>query len=331
MPVAPVSVLIPAYNRADLLPETLEAILSQSLPPAEVLVVDDGSQDNTRQAVERFGGQVGYHYIENGGICRARNTAASLARQPLLAFCDHDDLWRPDKLVQQMSLHDAVPGLRYSFTNFSLVVDGVWASSTKLDDAPADFFDPQYFNTNVVESAAQSNDRSAVYQHSMFRSLLKFQPIWPSTVMIDRLFFEQLGGFREQFGRNPSEDLEFTLRCVRQGPIGVVQQPVVGVRRHGLNYSADNDRNTAGQIDILRYVLEHHALTQEEHALVAEQIHLRRVEAVYGAFRRSDFAHVRQLLDGVPATYVDSKTRLKGMVSKLPAPLARVARRLLLR
>ena len=318
---APVSVLIPAYNSADLLPETLDTILSQTLPPAEVLVVDDGSSENMSGAVARFGGRVGYHFIPNGGICRARNTAASLATQPYLAFCDHDDLWRPDKLEQQMALHARNPALRYSFTNFALVVDGVWAGRTKLDDAPDDFFSPALPpGTDAVE-----------FSGSLYRSLLRFQPIWPSTVIIAREFFEEMGGFREEFGRNPSEDLEFTLRCVRRGPMGVVREPVVGVRRHAENYSASNERNTRGQIEILRYVLEHHGLDAEESALVVQEIERRRVEASYGAFQRGDFNVVRELLAGVPAGYMDSKTRMKGLVARLPESLARRVHGLLVR
>ncbi len=315
-----VSVLIPTYNRAELLPETLDSILSQSRPPAEVIVVDDGSTDGTRAAAARFGSRIRYHYQPNSGVCRARNLAASLASGDFLAFCDSDDLWREDKLALQMELHDRYPGLAYSFTNFTYFQDASWSAKTKLDDAPAGFFG----------APLPQGDVSFVCEHSLYDQILSFQPIWPSTILIDRGRFLQMKGFDEQFGRTPSEDLEFTLRCVQEGPIGVVRLPVVGVRRHALNFSADNERNARGEILILEYALDHHHLGPSTRALIAEQIHLRRVEASYGAFRRGDFKDVVALCGGVPPQYLDRKARLKLAIARLPAPIAGAARKLLL-
>ena len=314
-----VSVLIPAYNGGPYLPETLDSILSQTCPPAEVIVLDDGSTDNTREVVSGLAPRVAYHHQPNGGICRARNAAASFATSPLLAFCDQDDLWRPDKLAQQMELHARNPTLRYSFTNFSLVTEGTWAERTKLDDAPADFF----------TAALPKGTEPLVYQPSLYDSLLRFQPIWPSTIVLSRQLFTELQGFREEFGKNPSEDLEFTLRCVQEGNIGIVREPVVGVRRHTANYSGNVDRNTLGQLEILDYALRHHTLSDATRALIYDQMNLRRVEASYGAFHRGDFAQVKSLLTEVPARYLDAKTRLKLLIARLPAPLATPMQKLL--
>ena len=317
----PVSVLITTCNRAAILAETIDSILSQSHAPAEVIVVDDGSKDNTREVVARFAERVRYHLTPNGGVCLARNLAASLASSPYIAFCDDDDLWRSDKLEQQMSLHARNPSLRYSFTNFAIVSDGVWSDRTKFDDAPADFFTP-----SLPTGAAPLE-----YPHSLYNPLLSFQPIWPSTIVLERSFFQQLGGFQPELGRNPSEDLEFTLRCVREGPIGIVREPVVGVRKHTANISNDGFRLILAQIEILEYVLQHHTLSPETSALVHDQIHKRRVEAAYGAFRLADFSKVIELVRDVPSSYLDSKTRLKLFISRLPAPLARTAQKSLLK
>lgn len=317
----PVSVLIPAYNASGVLAETLDAVLSQRYVPAEVIVLDDGSTDNTSEVVARFGKRVSYRFAPNGGIDRARNLAASFATSPFLAFCDHDDLWREDKLAQQMELHQRNPDLQYSFTNFSIVVDGVWASRTKLDEAPAGFF------AGIDSLGCEPFE----YKSSLYDQLLSFQPIWPSTIVISRRFFAELKGFREEFGKNPSEDLEFTLRCVQRTPIGVVPEPVVGVRRHPLNYSGDNYKTTRGQIEVLQYALRHHSIGDSTRALILEQIRRRRVEASYDAFRRGKFKDVTALLSGLPSDYLDSKSRLKLWISSLPTPLARSAHRFLLK
>lgn len=320
MPTA-VSVLIPAFNGARYLPETLDAILSQEYPAAEVIVLDDGSTDNTREVVAGFGGRVRYQYSDNGGICRARNRAAALAGSPYLAFCDQDDLWRRDKLAQQMQLHDSNGDLDYSFTNFSYLVKGVPSQRTKLDDAPADFF----------PAGLPAGNGPAIYRGSLYDSLLRFQPIWPSTVVIRREAFDRLGHFQEAFGKNPSEDLEWSLRCVQQGPVGVVRQPVVQVRQHGGNYSASSERNTRGQIEVLQYVLEHHTISQATMKEVLEQIDLRRVEASYGAFRRGDFEVVRSLLQPVPRSQLGRKSQLKLWVATQPPVLARLLHKMLLK
>lgn len=318
----PVSVLIPAYNGAAYLPETLDAILAQTYPAAEVIVLDDGSQDGTRDAVARFGSRVRYHYTPNGGICRARNQAASLATSPYLAFCDQDDLWLPDKLAQQMELHDRDEALNFSFTNFCYMTDGVRQQPSKLEEAPVDFF---------ADASTPPGTAPFVYPASLYGSLLRFQPIWPSTVVVRSDFFRAVGGFREEFGKNPSEDFEFSLRCLLQEPVGVVREPVVSVRRHAGNYSGNNDRNTRGQIEILQYVLQHHPIGSALKAQVTDQIELRRMEAAYGAFHSGDFALVRSLLSPVPKRYLDQKSALKLWIARLPHPLAKPLWRLLVK
>src|ERR1700712_934622 len=95
---ASVSVLIPTYNRADLIASTIDSILAQTRLPHEIIVVDDGSTDNTKEVVAAYGSKVKYHFAANSGSPRARNIAASFATGDYYAFCDSDDLWREDKL-----------------------------------------------------------------------------------------------------------------------------------------------------------------------------------------------------------------------------------------
>ena len=109
--------------------------------PHEIVLIDDGSSDKTQQVVENFHPKVKYHRITNSGICYARNVGATFASSPYLAFCDHDDLWRPDKLEKQMSLHNSFPEMNYSFTNFAIVSDGRWSLESKFDGAPKNFFE----------------------------------------------------------------------------------------------------------------------------------------------------------------------------------------------
>src|SRR6186997_23107 len=101
-----VSVVVPTYNRAGLVPDAIKSILEGTYAPLEVIVADDGSTDETRHVVEDMGGAVRYFYQANGGAAAARNFGISHARGELVAFLDSDDVWVPqalDWLVERMA------------------------------------------------------------------------------------------------------------------------------------------------------------------------------------------------------------------------------------
>lgn len=93
-----ITALIPTYNRAHLVPRALDSILNQTCPPHEIIIVDDGSTDNTREVVARFGDRVRYIYQENAGAAVARHQAVMAAQTEWVGFLDSDDLWKPDHL-----------------------------------------------------------------------------------------------------------------------------------------------------------------------------------------------------------------------------------------
>jgi glycosyltransferase involved in cell wall biosynthesis len=116
-----VSAIITTYNSGALLEEALASVLAQTCPPDEILVVDDGSSDDTAARMSRFGARVRYHWQPNAGTSEARNTGWRLAKSPWIAYLDADDLWLPEKLEHQLaSLADhpeteAVFGLMQNF------------------------------------------------------------------------------------------------------------------------------------------------------------------------------------------------------------------------
>ena len=95
-----VSVIIPAYNRADLIEETLDSVFAQTYRDYEIIVVDDGSTDDTRAVLAPLAaaGKLRYTYQENAGLPAARNTGIRMAAGQYVAFLDSDDLFTPDKL-----------------------------------------------------------------------------------------------------------------------------------------------------------------------------------------------------------------------------------------
>ncbi len=105
-----ISALIPSYNRAHLLPRSIESILNQTLPPDEIIVVDDGSTDDTRKVVEGFGRHVQYLYQENAGSAAARHHGMQVASSPWVALLDSDDVWMDDYLERMSQAISATNG-----------------------------------------------------------------------------------------------------------------------------------------------------------------------------------------------------------------------------
>jgi len=117
-PSLAVSVVIPTYNRAHLIARAIESVLPNLLPGDEVIVVDDGSTDDTAGAVKPYLDRVQYIHTPNGGAGAARNLGIDACRNPLVAFLDSDDEWMADKLTLQRGLMAARPDVAYCFSDF---------------------------------------------------------------------------------------------------------------------------------------------------------------------------------------------------------------------
>jgi glycosyltransferase involved in cell wall biosynthesis len=128
-----ISVVIPAYNRAIFLPETLKSVFNQSLPPSEVIVVDDGSTDDTGEVLRAYGSQIRTLRQGNRGVSAARNAGVAMASGELLAFLDADDVWHPRKLERQAALFSDDPQLGLVHCGVEEVGAGGEAIRTRLD------------------------------------------------------------------------------------------------------------------------------------------------------------------------------------------------------
>lgn len=106
-----ISVVIPTYNRAHCIGAAIDSVLAQTFPACEVIVVDDGSTDDTRERVEAYGRQVRYLFQQNAGVSSARNAGLRAARGDWIAFLDSDDEWIPEKLALQAAESKVHPGL----------------------------------------------------------------------------------------------------------------------------------------------------------------------------------------------------------------------------
>ncbi|MGE5294771.1 MAG: glycosyltransferase family 2 protein [Solirubrobacterales bacterium] len=142
-----VSVIIPTYNRATYVPRAIDSVLSQKYRDLEIIVVDDGSKDNTREVVAAYGAPVRYIFQENQGPGAARNQGIRVAAGAYLAFLDSDDVWMPTFLEKTVSALDEHPEVGVATTGIYLgykdrkvighldgIETGVWELSAGLSD-----------------------------------------------------------------------------------------------------------------------------------------------------------------------------------------------------
>ena len=104
-----VTVIIPTYNRARLVGEAIDSVLAQEWAGLQIVVADDGSTDDTREVVSRYGDKLEYFFQPNAGQAAARNRALERARGEFIAFLDSDDLWLPHKLRTEIAVFERLP------------------------------------------------------------------------------------------------------------------------------------------------------------------------------------------------------------------------------
>ena len=123
-----ISVIIPVYNYELYLAEAIESVMAQTYRPIEVIVIDDGSTDNSAEVAKRFSPPVKYFYKNHCGAGAARNHGVDLAQGSFLAFLDADDIWMQDKLTLQIAVFQSNPGVDFVFGHVQQFI------SPELDD-----------------------------------------------------------------------------------------------------------------------------------------------------------------------------------------------------
>lgn len=193
-----ISVIIPTYNRAHLLPRCLDSVISQELKPLEIIVVDDGSTDATRDLVQRDYPGIKLISQENKGVSAARNAGIDAASGDWLAFLDSDDAWLPGKLNRQMQTVRKSPDISIVHT------DEIWIR-------------------NGVRVNPHLKHRK--YGGSIFKYCLPLCVISPSSVMIHRRVFDRVGLFDETLP--VCEDYDLWLRICARMPVAFVREPLI--------------------------------------------------------------------------------------------------------
>jgi glycosyltransferase involved in cell wall biosynthesis len=210
-----VSVIIPTFNNAALLPETLDSILAQSFTDFELIVVDDGSTDDTAAIVKRDYPQLEYIYQLNGGPAAARNAGVGLAQGEYIAFCDHDDLWHPEHLQTLLDTFAAYPQTALVFDNAEYFGVGVEPGKWHLDSLAC---------AGLAKSTVSAK-----------RLLWDYPIASMSVTMVRKKYFALLGGLSEQVGA--LDDLHFYLRVAAHSDVRFVDYLGCRKRVTGQNLS----------------------------------------------------------------------------------------------
>ncbi|MDD4939892.1 MAG: glycosyltransferase [Candidatus Omnitrophica bacterium] len=206
-----VSVIITTYNRAYLINEAIESVLNQTFCDFELIVVDDGSTDNTKDALCAYSGKISYIHQENKGRAFARNNGIEHAKGEYVAFLDDDDIWLPRKLEKQID-----------FFRANLDAGLVHSLSEKID------MDGHHIKKETKRHLRSY--RKALDIGYTYEGMTKLCAILISTVMIRKECFEKVGLFDKN--TETFEDWDFYLRLSLKYRIAFIEEPLAKVRLH---------------------------------------------------------------------------------------------------
>ena len=239
MPNPLVSVVIPSYNRAQYIAETIESVLAQTYTNIEVIVIDDGSTDNTREAVAPYVPRVQYVWQENSERGASRNHGLRLAKGEFIAFLDSDDLWTPEKLEEDLRVFEENPNAGVLYSDLDLIdSEGRQLKTLKRNG----------YTGNVTEQLLTDN----------FVSI--------GAHLIRRSFADQVGGFREERELSGSEDWEFWVRLSCVTEFAYLPKATTKIRTHPANTMSDAGAMSRSMGNALKVVKEQDYLSARQKA-----------------------------------------------------------------
>ena len=191
-----ISVIVPTYNRAQQLPRALDSILCQSCSPKEIIVVDDGSTDETSALMTSEYPEIVFIQQQNAGVSSARNVGIKRASGDWIAFLDSDDEWLPEKLEIQMKALYENPGKKICHTNEIWIRNGKRVNPKKKHEK---------------------------FGGWIFQKCLPLCCISPSSVIIHKSIFKEIGLF--DYSLPVCEDYDLWLRITARNPVLYIEEP----------------------------------------------------------------------------------------------------------
>ena len=224
-----VSIILPSFNRAYLLPRAIKSILNQTFQDFELIIVDDGSSDNTEEVLNSFKDKriIYIRHDRNKGASAARNTGLKVASGEYIAFQDSDDEWIPDKLEKQIKVFEAAP------SEVGVVYTSFW----------------KYLNNN--EKIYIPNPKIKLKEKYIFKELLKHNFIGLPTAIIRKECFEKVGRFDEEL--SCLEDWDLFIRISRYYQFMFIDEPLL------LSYytpGSVNEQEGNIKVNALRLILQ---------------------------------------------------------------------------
>jgi glycosyltransferase involved in cell wall biosynthesis len=308
-----ISVVVPTYNRARLIQPTLDAILAQSRPADEIIVIDDGSTDDTEAQLAKYRDRIFYRRIDNSGVQTARNTGISLARGDWIALCDSDDIWLPQYLDRQARFVAAQPNLDFSFANFRTMKNGIPGNVTKFDEAAHERWKP-YIAREIPEGWILTKD--------FVGWSFAFFPIFPSAMMFTKALFDAVGGFDPSLRAFLNEDGIFTTKCLFHAQAGAIPEPLVTIRKHEKNLSGNQLMLTVDEVNSLILFRDTVPEARPYRDILEAEIWRRSIGAAQGAFACQEHALMRTMLKNVPFRKRPPKVHFKHLVGLFPDAVA---------
>jgi glycosyltransferase involved in cell wall biosynthesis len=207
MTSARITAIIPTFNSERYICDTVESVLVQTYPVHEVIVVDDGSADDTEKVLARYAGRIRYIRQKNAGPPVARNTGLAHATGDWIALLDSDDLWVRTKLERQMEYLEAHPACGLVYTDMKT-----------FDD------------TGIIEESVKVSRNLILPSGRIFPQMFAETLFQTSAVLIRKSCLDTVGGFDDAL--RMGDDYELFLRLARHFELGYVDEPLVLYRQH---------------------------------------------------------------------------------------------------
>ncbi|HFD31629.1 MAG TPA: glycosyltransferase family 2 protein [Gammaproteobacteria bacterium] len=279
-----VSVIIPTYNRSKYIAETLESVFNQSFKNYEIIIINDGSTDDTEKILEPYRDRIIYKKIKNQGVAFARNEGMKLARGKYIAYLDDDDLYLPWKLEVQVAILEKHPDIALTYTEFSgfdgsgyfdewhlktyhcsaykhraLTYDKIFSKKYKLRETPE-------INAALKQCPSDWLDHYAyfgkIYEHYLLNTI-----VFTNSIMFRSEILTEIGLQDSRFGL--FHDLEFVLRISKKYNIGFIDIPSYQLRYHpgqiSLTSGITGSINAIKKQRNLLQITKHYALNDENY------------------------------------------------------------------
>lgn len=221
-----ISIIVPAFNAENYISETLTSINNQEYKNLEIIVVDDGSTDATSEIVREFD-EVKLIKQFNAGVSAARNHGVKQSAGDLIAFCDADDVWYPNKLTEQLKLHEKY---KWSYT------------------------DSEYFGNNTSLDGKKRSDLSRLHSGTIFEKLILENFLTTSSIMLEKSLLIKHGGFDENLPA--MEDWKLWLKIAEENPIGFCSMPLLKYRVHQTSTSRSARRSLPLHLKVIDEIFQ---------------------------------------------------------------------------